>query len=42
MEDVLEMVEENNFDMQMLMLSKGQTFTDDKGNFGNLKNKPAV
>ena len=49
MEEVLEMVEQNghilakppdDFDAKVLLMSsKGATFTDDKGNFGNLKNK---
>ena len=49
MEEVLEMVEQNghilakppdDFDVKVfLMSSKGATFTDDEGNFGNLKNK---
>ena len=49
MEEVLEMVERNghilakppdDFDVKVLLMSsKGATFTDDEGDFGNLKNK---
>ena len=49
MEEVLEMVKQNghilakprdDFDVKVLLMSsKVATFTDDKGNFGNLKNK---